>query len=176
MCNEYAREIEMGRVIRLMEETKDIPRFGYESQQIPNDFDLKASSAFAKRALSPAWRTKQVGMSMSRRESKPQRLRLSRRAGFKLQKHSAEANGLPAIVVSRPSRWGNPYRIETHGRERAVALYEASLRRRFGNCVYEEMEPLRGNNLACWCPLDLACHADVLLRLANGTAGLCGEQ
>jgi hypothetical protein len=26
---------------------------------------------------------------------------------------------------------------------------------------------LKGRNLACWCPLDLACHADVLLELAN---------
>lgn len=26
---------------------------------------------------------------------------------------------------------------------------------------------LRGKNLACWCPLDQPCHADVLLRLAN---------
>jgi hypothetical protein len=29
-------------------------------------------------------------------------------------------------------------------------------------------EKLRGRNLACWCPLDEPCHADVLLRLANG--------
>ncbi|MBN8972937.1 MAG: DUF4326 domain-containing protein [Rhizobiales bacterium] len=27
---------------------------------------------------------------------------------------------------------------------------------------------LRGKNLACWCPLDQPCHADVLLELANG--------
>lgn len=26
---------------------------------------------------------------------------------------------------------------------------------------------LRGKNLACWCPLDQPCHADVLLELAN---------
>lgn len=25
MCNEYAREIEMGHIIRLMEEMKDVP-------------------------------------------------------------------------------------------------------------------------------------------------------
>lgn len=28
---------------------------------------------------------------------------------------------------------------------------------------------LRGKNLACWCPLDQPCHADVLLELANGS-------
>lgn len=26
---------------------------------------------------------------------------------------------------------------------------------------------LRGRDLACWCPLDKPCHADVLLELAN---------
>lgn len=29
------------------------------------------------------------------------------------------------------------------------------------------LEPLRGKNLACWCPLDQPCHADILLELAN---------
>lgn len=26
---------------------------------------------------------------------------------------------------------------------------------------------LRGKNLACWCPLDADCHADILLDIAN---------
>jgi len=30
-----------------------------------------------------------------------------------------------------------------------------------------EAQKLRGKNLACWCPLDQPCHADVLLALAN---------
>jgi hypothetical protein len=29
---------------------------------------------------------------------------------------------------------------------------------------------LRGHDLACWCPLDQPCHADVLLELANAPA------
>ncbi len=29
---------------------------------------------------------------------------------------------------------------------------------------------LRGKDLACWCPLDQPCHADVLLEIANGKA------
>lgn len=29
------------------------------------------------------------------------------------------------------------------------------------------LSDLRGKTLACWCPLDRACHADVLLDLAN---------
>jgi hypothetical protein len=30
-----------------------------------------------------------------------------------------------------------------------------------------DLTELRGKNLACWCPLDQPCHADVLLELAN---------
>lgn len=33
-----------------------------------------------------------------------------------------------------------------------------------------ELETLRGHDLACWCPLDQPCHADVLLELANQEA------
>jgi hypothetical protein len=29
------------------------------------------------------------------------------------------------------------------------------------------LAPLRGKDLLCWCPLDQACHADVLLAIAN---------
>lgn len=29
---------------------------------------------------------------------------------------------------------------------------------------------LRGHDLACWCPLDQPCHADVLLEIANQEA------
>ena len=34
----------------------------------------------------------------------------------------------------------------------------------------EAVESLRGRDLACWCPLDQPCHADVLLAIANGGA------
>jgi hypothetical protein len=29
------------------------------------------------------------------------------------------------------------------------------------------LDELRGRDLACWCPLDEPCHADVLLEIAN---------
>lgn len=35
--------------------------------------------------------------------------------------------------------------------------------------ILERLPELRGKNLACWCPLDAPCHADVLLELANST-------
>ncbi|MDR7385244.1 DUF4326 domain-containing protein [Promicromonospora iranensis] len=37
--------------------------------------------------------------------------------------------------------------------------------------LYADIErELRGRDLACWCPLDQQCHADVLLEIANGAA------
>lgn len=33
--------------------------------------------------------------------------------------------------------------------------------------IRRRLPELRGHDLACWCPLDLECHCDVLLELAN---------
>lgn len=33
--------------------------------------------------------------------------------------------------------------------------------------IRRSLHELAGKDLACWCPLDKPCHADVLLRLAN---------
>lgn len=42
---------------------------------------------------------------------------------------------------------------------------------RMGESVYDTIRrELAGRDLACWCPLDQPCHADVLLELANGGA------
>jgi hypothetical protein len=51
-------------------------------------------------------------------------------------------------------------------REAAVRRFRAWLK------AHPEMircarKDLRGFNLACWCPLDEPCHADVLLEVAN---------
>lgn len=35
--------------------------------------------------------------------------------------------------------------------------------------LHERLHELAGRDLACWCPLDQPCHADVLLELANQT-------
>lgn len=42
---------------------------------------------------------------------KPVRLQLSRAKGFSLQALSLATNGLPAVNVARPSKWGNPFRV-----------------------------------------------------------------
>lgn len=111
-------------------------------------------------------------------EDKPVRLRLRRTKGFDLQKLSLETNGLPAVNVARPSRWGNPFPIgksapldriapDANG---SVGLFQAMLDddelREI--CAYPtDYTSLKGKNLACWCPEGDECHADILLRLAN---------
>lgn len=86
------------------------------------------------------------------------------------------------VYVGRPSRWGNPWRVDDDlGRglkwdpETVVALYRHDMnyfaegeRRGYGFAGFSHrLAELRGKSLACWCPLDQPCHADVLLELAN---------
>lgn len=111
------------------------------------------------------------------------------------------------VKVSRPSLFGNPFGIEAHD----AAMLEATGRRpslrashewpaqMFDSWLYHDEDPpwperrakllaelpkLRGKNLACFCPPDLPCHADVLLRWAalrwrgnrvNTVCDWCGE-
>lgn len=94
--------------------------------------------------------------------TKPVRVKLSRRRGWRKPANT--------VVVSRPSRWGNPF-VAKAPDERAgvVALYRDFIQRP-ENAVLREAasRELRGKNLACWCPLDGPCHADILLEVANG--------
>jgi len=74
------------------------------------------------------------------------------------------------VVVARPSRWGNPFRLGIDGdRDECVARYRrALLDGTLPFTVDDVRRELAGHDLACWCPLDLACHADVLLEVARG--------
>jgi len=104
---------------------------------------------------------------------KPQRIQLKRTKGFRLQDVSRALNGLPAVNVARPTKWGNPYTLamsrkwhpkesEAQHRKRVVMAFRASL---MGIDKHVRSE-LRGNNLGCWCKLGEPCHADVLLEIA----------
>ena len=100
-----------------------------------------------------------------------------------------------AIYVGRPTVWGNPYWIDTvgktthhvmrdswvcatyHSRTKAEARGDAV--RRLLLLFEHHRDPwgidrirreLAGHDLACWCPLDQPCHADILLELANAPA------
>lgn len=114
----------------------------------------------------------------------PKRIQLRRTKGWR------KPEG--AIVVSRPSKWGNPYSVSrldsgwydiVHGESFIRALFvsrEPAVReavRRFecalfeGSLEYDAFDvrrELRGKDLCCWCPEGHPCHADVLLEVANG--------
>ncbi|HEX2382934.1 MAG TPA: DUF4326 domain-containing protein [Acidimicrobiales bacterium] len=97
----------------------------------------------------------------------PQRFQRSRRKGARLP---------PAVVVvTRPTKWGNPYPLEL-GRPEAVRRYREDLfAGRLGVSVEDVERELRGRDLACYCPLDEPCHADVLLEVANPAPGRFGH-
>jgi hypothetical protein len=77
----------------------------------------------------------------------------------------------------RRSRWHNPHKVSPKPcPECAGALHEpaeAVRLHRLDLLVHPELWPeirseLALRDLACWCRLDEACHADVLLAVANG--------
>ena len=117
---------------------------------------------------------------------KPQRIVLSRRAGFDLQAVSHALNGLPAQSVARPGPWGNPFTIDAvmaeMGLDRAAAQAEAQAEAvaRHARWMRGEIDAdrppppladirsaLGGKNLACWCREGSPCHVETLLALAN---------
>jgi hypothetical protein len=127
----------------------------------------------------------------------PERIQLSRRKGWRKPED--------AVVVARPTQWGNPFVVGSLYQDRSawhdcpfpdatgffmrwsrtlagtpIAIHcnpvrdrahAVDLFRRF--VTYEDnwadymAAHLAGRDLACWCPLDQPCHADVLLELAN---------
>jgi hypothetical protein len=71
------------------------------------------------------------------------------------------------VVVTRPTKWGNPHPLEL-GRAEAVRRYrEDLLAGRLRVTAEDVKRELRGRDLACYCPLGEPCHADVLLSVAN---------
>jgi hypothetical protein len=128
---------------------------------------------------------------------KPVRLQLSRRKGFDLQALSLATNGLPAVNVARPSKWGNPFVMHHPGSQfekpmsakMAVASFRSLIAKTDGwspiplpwpkgkipanfTTLDDVRRELYCKNLACWCELPEPgkpdiCHACVLLEIAN---------
>lgn len=108
---------------------------------------------------------------------KPKRLQRKRSLGFRLDDVCTNPNGW--VYVGRPSKWGNPWSVKQFGRENAVKYFEAFMKNwacewhvdalnvDTGDLGGLDLSELRGKDLACWCPLDQPCHADILLELAN---------
>jgi len=94
------------------------------------------------------------------------------------------------VYVGRGSKWGNPFRVikkrtggysvkgnaergvvygwKIYAIERSIELYKERAAKHIHPL---ELQKLKGKDLACWCPLDQPCHADILLELANNTKG-----
>jgi len=73
-----------------------------------------------------------------------------------------------AVYVGRPTKWGNPFAIGKDGtREEVIVKYRKWLTYERPDLVEMAFRELRGKDLVCWCH-PKACHADVLLELANG--------
>lgn len=73
------------------------------------------------------------------------------------------------IYVGRPTCWGNPYFIGRDGnRGEVVDLYKRWLTSD-GVLVQRAKQELQGKDLVCWCA-PLACHADILMEIANEPA------
>lgn len=104
---------------------------------------------------------------MTNEELKPVRVPRKRMKGWRMPEN--------AVYVGRGSTWGNDYKIGSIGfgklgiiksTKGAIRSYKAELMAKLffrPNLLNE----IKGKNLACWCPLDRPCHADVLLELAN---------
>jgi hypothetical protein len=71
-----------------------------------------------------------------------------------------------AVYVGRPSKWGNPFVIGTHGDRNAVVDRYADWLMQQPRLVAALAE-LRGKDLVCWCA-PARCHGHVLHQLANG--------
>ena len=111
----------------------------------------------------------------------PKRIQRKRTKGWRMPEG--------AVYVGRPTKWGNPFRVGARSaywmgpglasarRPNPIPVMDAQhvtdIYRRMvetNNARFErgEVAELRGKDLACWCPLDQPCHADVLLEIANG--------
>jgi hypothetical protein len=84
------------------------------------------------------------------------------------------------VKVDRSTKWGNPFVVGIHGtRQQCVDLFRllcggywcisqsnGDEQKAFFAYAKRNRWRLKGKDLACWCPLDKPCHADVLLEVA----------
>ena len=107
----------------------------------------------------------------------PERIQRKRTKGWRMPEG--------AVYVGRPTQWGNPFDLSTAAASvrafRALVSRDYKTLRQMGHVLTagmwlsgrtedrqrEWLSRLRGKDLACWCPLDQPCHADVLLEIAN---------
>lgn len=115
---------------------------------------------------------------------RPIRIQRKRTKGWKMPANT--------VCVDRSTKWGNPFRVHHPGTVFELAMTPVMAVNAFRSMLEKEgawtpvplpwprgkipkqwttiedvRRELHGKNLACFCPLDQPCHADVLLELAN---------
>jgi hypothetical protein len=92
----------------------------------------------------------------------PERIQRKRTKGWRMPENT--------VSVARPGFFGNPFKVGDYTEcQYAVDAYRDWLKDTpQGRYTQKKaIELLKGKNLACFCPLNQPCHADVLLELAN---------
>lgn len=97
------------------------------------------------------------------------RIQRKRTKGWKMPKNT--------VYVGRPTIWGNPFKIGSNASRFSINLpthlntIEDVLKcykyfaESWLHISPNWLDKLKGKDLACWCPVDRLCHADVLLEL-----------
>lgn len=125
-------------------------------------------------------------MALAKTPDGPRRIQRKRERGWRMPEG--------AVYVGRPGKWGNPFAVrEPIDRESPLWPYIAqvvpggvadlcsvtpllrdTVVTAHGWWFIEQphlmltvAEELGGRDLACWCPRDVPCHADLLLEMAN---------
>lgn len=107
----------------------------------------------------------------------PTRIQRKRTPGFRLPPNT--------ICVNRGTKFGNPYKVSDYGREKAIQMFRDCLLNASMCYCYLDIKKAwiqynrfiwMANNLhlireadhvACFCPLDVECHGDVLIELSG---------
>lgn len=106
-------------------------------------------------------------------DKKPRRVQRKRTKGWKMPPNT--------VYVGRPSKYGNPFynrdatpadkRTLTYGFQLHLEEHGGIRRTYKGKETFTSIDEIKldlmGKNLACWCKKDEACHADILLKIAN---------
>ena len=106
----------------------------------------------------------------------PIRVQRRRTKGFKLP--------INTVCVTRGTKWGNPFIVGIHGTKEeclksfkilcsgylcmSISKPTIDTQKKYMETIKNNLQELRGKNLACFCSLKDDCHADLLLEWANG--------
>ena len=114
--------------------------------------------------------------------SSPVRVQRKRTKGWKMPENT--------VYVGRPTKFGNPYKVVSEdgyffvkdtennywggfynrkedAHKKSVECFSGYIDGQIG-LKKIDVSVLKGKNLACFCPPNCQCHADILLKIVNG--------